>query len=213
LTTSDGDPFFEGEKDMVSLAKKKLGSPLFAVVLRVGVQSPTQSRQWEIIKAIAGALRLFDAPTANRLTLLENDGYDDAEHEFDLVHRWACQVGVTNTIDHEVGQVRNCFKAGYENVVVISTKVPALKKMESAVTVSLGAEVAKHVTYFLPDAFIFELPTLIGKTIPTQTTNTSHGWVVTTETVVLSREETKMREEKALKALVRHIKGRKKNST
>jgi hypothetical protein len=77
--------------------------------------------------------------------------------------------------------------------------------------VSLGADIAKHVAYFLPDAFIAELPSLIGKTIPTQTTNTSHGWVVTTETVMLSREETKMREEKALKALARHdVKRRKK---
>jgi hypothetical protein len=124
---------------------------------------------------------------------------------------WACQVGVTNTIDHEVGQVRNCVKAGYERIVVISTKLQALKKMESAVAVSLGAEVAKRVMYFLPDAFISELPRLITETIPTQTKSSSHGWVVTSETVVLSREETKAREEKALRTLAAHeVKRRKK---
>jgi hypothetical protein len=117
---------------------------------------------------------------------------------------WACQVGVTNTIDHEVGQVRNCVKAGYERIVVISTKLVTLKKMESAVAVSLGAAVAKCVAYFLPDAFISELPNLIKQTTSTQTTSNSHGWVVTSETVVLSKEETKAREEKALRALAAH---------
>jgi hypothetical protein len=124
---------------------------------------------------------------------------------------WACQVGVTNTIDHEVGQVRNCVKAGYKKIVVISTKIPSLKKMESAVAVSLGADIAKQVTYFLPDAFIAELPSLINQTIPSQSTKTSHGWTVTTETVVLSREETKTREDRALKALAAHeVKRRKR---
>jgi len=118
---------------------------------------------------------------------------------------WACQVGVTNTIDHEVGQVRNCVKAGYERIVVIGTKPTALRKMEAAVRTTLGEDVAKRMTYFLPDVFISQLSTLVQETIPTQATHTSHGWVVTTETVKLSKEETKMREEKALRALATHM--------
>jgi hypothetical protein len=102
ITTSDGDPFFEGEKEMVSLAKKKLSSPLFAVVIRVGVVAPNRNRQWEIIKGVAGAIRLFDAPTANRLTLLENDGYDDEDHLFDLVNRSSHRAGMLLSSDEVI---------------------------------------------------------------------------------------------------------------
>ena len=62
------------------------------------------------------------------------------------------------TIDHEVGNVAKCLKAGFANVTVIATSEDRLRKLESAVKNSLGAQT--NVSYFLPDQFIAWLESL-----------------------------------------------------
>lgn len=94
LTTNDGDAFFEGEKDMLALAKRKLTSPLFAVVVRVGAIADEEKRAWEIIRSVAGVMRLFDSADGNRLTVLENDGYSEDDHRTDLLNRCSHRCGM-----------------------------------------------------------------------------------------------------------------------
>jgi len=72
---------------------------------------------------------------------------------------WGDQMNST-TIDHEVGNVAKCLKAGVPKVMVICLDDERLRKIGNAVSGSLGAELASRVEYFQPDSFIAYLKTL-----------------------------------------------------
>ncbi|HWN94807.1 MAG TPA: type IV secretion system DNA-binding domain-containing protein, partial [Methylomirabilota bacterium] len=162
--------------------------------------------------------RIKEAAEAHGLRAIIERPIRDGGSHVDIVIEcggaaWACQVATgNNSVDHEFGQIRNSFKAGFENVVVIATKLPFLKKLESAVVVTLGAQTAKHVSYFLPDAFIDEIPKLCVAAPEEPITTKSHGYKVTVETVVLSADETKAREQSALEAYANSIKKKRRKT-
>ena len=72
----------------------------------------------------------------------------------------ACEISISTTIDHEVGNVAKCLKAGLPCVAVICLSEERLQKIRQAVSGSLGAEPAKRVEYFQPDPFIAHLKAL-----------------------------------------------------
>jgi hypothetical protein len=76
----------------------------------------------------------------------------------------ACEISISTTIDHEVGNVAKCLKAGVPKVMVICLEAERLRKIGNAVSGSLGSELAACVEYFQPDQFIAYLK---GLTPPT----------------------------------------------
>jgi hypothetical protein len=72
----------------------------------------------------------------------------------------ACEISISTTIDHEVGNVAKCLKAGFPKVAVICLDEERLRKIAAAVSGSLGSELASRVEYFQPDPFIAYLKTL-----------------------------------------------------
>ena len=54
----------------------------------------------------------------------------------------ACEISVTTTIDHEVGNAAKCLKAGWPQVAIICVGTDRLQKIAEAVAGSLGAEAA-----------------------------------------------------------------------
>ena len=66
----------------------------------------------------------------------------------------AVEITVTTTIDHEVGNVSKCLKAGFP---VVSSSETKLRQLQEAVNGALGPELAACVGYFLPDAFLVHL--------------------------------------------------------
>ena len=72
----------------------------------------------------------------------------------------ACEISITTTIDHEVGNVAKCLKAGVPKVVMICLDEERLRKLSNAVSGSLGKESAARVEYFQPDHFIAYLKAL-----------------------------------------------------
>jgi len=66
----------------------------------------------------------------------------------------ACEISISTTIDHEVGNVAKCLKAGFPKVAVICLDEERLKKIAAAVAGSLGPEAAARVIYLQPDKFI-----------------------------------------------------------
>lgn len=120
----------------------------------------------------------------------------------------ACEVTVTGTIDYEVGNVSKCLKAGFTQIAVVGTSEDRLGKLASAVTNSLGAEKAKFVGYFLPDAFIASLRD-VPKSRPetaSEPARTRGGRVVKRAVVTLAPAETKVREEQALRLMAELMK-------
>ena len=72
----------------------------------------------------------------------------------------ACETSISTTVDHEVGNVSKCLKAGFSEVAVICLDDERLRKIREAVTGSLGKEETARVVYFTPDDFISHLKSL-----------------------------------------------------
>lgn len=94
VTDWEGKPFFADAPEMVPLAKEKIRKPLFAAVLRVGANSPSSKRAWEIVRGLGGSLRQLANPQSNELIPLTNDDYDDYLHKENLLHRMSCRPGM-----------------------------------------------------------------------------------------------------------------------
>jgi hypothetical protein len=121
----------------------------------------------------------------------------------------ACEISVENTIDYEVGNVSKCLKAGFRTIAVITTTEEKLGKLRAAVTNSLGAEVAKHVSYYLPDAFLVWLREREQPEEPSAPTVRTHGGRVVRRVVTrVSDEEVQEKEEEALRVMAQLMRQR-----
>jgi hypothetical protein len=115
----------------------------------------------------------------------------------------ACEISISTTIDHEVGNVAKCLRADIPKVAVICLDDERLRKIGSAVLGSLGAEAAARVEYFQPDQFIAHLAKLDSKnTVATpavisETTTIRRGIKVTRKVAKLTTEEQQAREDTA----------------
>ena len=85
----------------------------------------------------------------------------------------ACEISISTTIDHEVGNVTKCLEAGVPKVAVICLDDERLRKISNAVAGSLGSEAASRVSYYLPDQFIADLKALKPPT--PQASETQYG--------------------------------------
>ncbi len=94
VTDPDGDPFFLDAPEMTKLAHEKVKSELFAVVIRVVVQSYSDTRAWEIARSLASGLKAMGDPRSNELIPLDNEGYDGGDHHLDILARTTHRSGM-----------------------------------------------------------------------------------------------------------------------
>ena len=105
----------------------------------------------------------------------------------------ACEISVTTTIDHEVGNIRKCLKAGLSPIAIICVSRDRLGKIAAAVFGSLGADAMEQVAYFQPDQFIAHLKTL-PLLVPQDTTIIRRGYKVKHTKNTLTEAERQERE-------------------
>jgi hypothetical protein len=108
----------------------------------------------------------------------------------------ACEISITTTIDHEVGNVAKCLKAGLPKVAVICLDEERLRKISNAVSGSLDAVLAARVEYFQPAAFIARLKAL-PPPAPEPSETTYGGYKVKRSVPQLSKAEQKQKEDVA----------------
>ncbi|MBI5767655.1 MAG: type IV secretion system DNA-binding domain-containing protein [Verrucomicrobia bacterium] len=113
----------------------------------------------------------------------------------------ACEITVTTTIDHEVGNVAKCAKAGFQEISVVSVTAEKLARIETAVTNSLGPDIAQRVRYFLPNQFISHLQALPKPRPPIPEARVSRGYKIKRIYPQLTPEEAKAREGAAIRAI------------
>jgi hypothetical protein len=119
----------------------------------------------------------------------------------------ACEVSISTTIDHEVGNVAKCLKSGIPKVAVICLDEERLRKIGKAVSGSLGAELAVKVEYFQPDAFIAYLKALKSPT-PQPSETQYGGYKVKRSIPKLSAQEQKQKEDIANRAMAETMRRR-----
>jgi hypothetical protein len=91
VTDGSGGPFFEDAFDMLPLAKEKISSPLFAVVIRAIGQAETEERAIAISNRIAQSLISFHRSGSNILISLTGEMSCDAE---DILFRRSRRIGM-----------------------------------------------------------------------------------------------------------------------
>jgi hypothetical protein len=112
----------------------------------------------------------------------------------------ACEISISTTIDHEVGNVIKCLKAGVPKVAMICLEEERLRKIGSAVSGSLGAELAARVEYFQPDQFIAYLKTIPAE-IPKEQTTVRRGYKIKRVISEISTEQQKEKEAAAIRTI------------
>ena len=114
----------------------------------------------------------------------------------------ACEIGITSTIDHEVGNVVKCLKAGFAHVAVLSVSAERLVKTEEAIRGCLATDEVARVGFYTPDQFLAHLQALATQdaSVPPAADPgvKMHGkYKVTTKAVALTAEERKPKEDQA----------------
>ncbi|MCZ7601624.1 MAG: type IV secretory system conjugative DNA transfer family protein [Melioribacteraceae bacterium] len=94
VQSSDGSSFFADDPRMLSLSFEKVRSPLFAVVMRVLIQSEIPTRRIQFSKGILGWLQTLKRFQSNELIPLNNHGYEDDLHFQDILNRQSRRHGM-----------------------------------------------------------------------------------------------------------------------
>lgn len=68
----------------------------------------------------------------------------------------ACEISVTTTIEHEVGNVKKCLEGGYAHVAVICLTKRRLAHIREAVNRAVSSD-SERVGYYLPNEFAIQL--------------------------------------------------------
>jgi len=114
----------------------------------------------------------------------------------------ACEISVSTTIDHEVGNVAKCLKAGLQKVAVICLDEERLQKIAAAVSGCFGVELAARVEFFQPDQFIAYLksaPTTKPK--PADATEVRRGYRVKRQVATMTPQEQRTRDDEAIRIM------------
>lgn len=72
----------------------------------------------------------------------------------------ACEIGITTSIDHEVGNARKCLAGNFKHVAMIAVSEDRLGKLKQAIEACLPVEQTSRVGYYTPDQFFARLPAL-----------------------------------------------------
>jgi Type IV secretion-system coupling protein DNA-binding domain len=119
----------------------------------------------------------------------------------------ACEISVTTTIDHEVGNVTKCLKAGMPTIAIICLDEGRLRKIAAAVSGSLGAAASTQVSYYLPDQFLAYLETL-PLPVPKDSVTTRQGYKVKRSAPKLTLLEQQQREHIANRVMAEALRPR-----
>lgn len=104
VVTSRGEPFFADAPEITALAKEKLSSPLFAVVLRLAASARSHGRTADIIRRLAGGLSHFGSPRSNELIPLFPENLDLLKE--DLIRRTTHRSGMLLSVAEIAGLIQ-----------------------------------------------------------------------------------------------------------
>lgn len=121
----------------------------------------------------------------------------------------ACEVSFTNTEDNESGKIIRCLKGGIPKFAMICMDEKKLRKIETAISRSVEAELASRVEYFQPDPFIEYLKSLPVE-LPKKSEKIRRGYKVKHSQSSVSTEEQKAKEEAAIRAIAESMQTKKK---
>jgi hypothetical protein len=106
--------------------------------------------------------------------VLDGHGHVDVALQRDDM-RIAVEITVTTPTAHELGNVRKCLAAGFDQVLLVAADEKARKRLDKALTAELETDLKPRVTCILPD----EIPMMLDQAAPpTPSSTTVAGYKV-----------------------------------
>lgn len=147
-----GNSVFANAPHMAGQLKQKLSHPLFAAVFRVGATSGDRQRSWELAKRLGAALvSAFSGSggaDANELIPLSNDGYDEFQHEQDLLLRHTHRSGMIlnaaellSLVHLPSASIRSEKFKTLQQATKAAPPIAVQRATENAATVTLGENI------------------------------------------------------------------------
>jgi len=80
--------------NQTSLLREKFSSPLFAVSVRLAVESANKENSWNILRRVGGSFSQFSTPNGNELIALSNDRVSTNNHFLSFLNRTSYRSGM-----------------------------------------------------------------------------------------------------------------------
>jgi predicted DNA-binding transcriptional regulator AlpA len=77
----------------------------------------------------------------------------------------ACEISVSTTVEHEVGNVQKCLAAGFDHIILISSDSKVLSKASKAISAALREQEFKRVRFVTPER-LFSIIEMLEAKIP-----------------------------------------------
>jgi len=124
---------------------------------------------------------------------LEKDGY-----------AIACEICVTTTVDHEVGNIRKCLAAGFNQIVMVTSERKALERINEAALAEIGEAQLSSAQFFLPEDFYVFLDQMKAECRSKE--ETFKGYKVRVKYKSINADELRARKEAIAKTVLQAIK-------
>ncbi len=116
--------------------------------------------------------------------------------------RMACEVSITTTAEHELGNIQKCLKAGYDKVFLISPHMKTLNAVKELASASLPPDDLAKVQFYTPVDFEVYLKQLEADAYSAKLgVRIVRGYKVTTRFHALRPEEEEMKRQSILKTI------------
>jgi hypothetical protein len=149
VTHSDGKPFFLNAPELVGAAENKIARPLFAAVVRVLVCANEFDRVFQLVRDLAGSLRVFANVNGNELIPLHNEDYPFTEHVVDVLCRQSRRTGMLLNSDELIGFVHlpssAVRSAAFQRQVGKTKTAPAIVRQDRGILLGTNAHAGKTV--------------------------------------------------------------------
>lgn len=151
---NEGGDFFLNAPELLREARRKVATQLYAAVVRIVTASPDFDRAWEIVRNLAGSLRVFADPGGNELIPLRNDEYPLDEHLNDALRRQCRRHGMILNSDELIGFVHlpgSVVRSPKLERQAVRTKAAPTFPTGAAVHLGANTHLGRQRDVFLPD--------------------------------------------------------------
>lgn len=122
----------------------------------------------------------------------------------------ACEITVTTTVEHEVGNITKCLAAGFDQVIVVASDKKALHKIQTAAQAEIAELDSKKVYFFLPEDLYMHLDQMAAEGKSKE--EVVKGYKVRVQYKALTVEEQKARKEAIAKTVLQAMRRLKDSS-
>ena len=134
VTDATGKPIFVNAPELSGRVQEKVGSPLFAVVVRIAAQAETFDRSFIIVRDMAASLRTLARMDGNEFLPLSNEAYPFEAHVEDVARRQTRRHGMLLNAQELTGLVHLPSAEAR-----IARLMPELSKTKAAPKIATGA--------------------------------------------------------------------------